>query len=168
MSMRSTALALSLLAVIPGGLAGCGGDETASIKLVPVTGTVTLNNKPFEGARVTFTPDPSNPKSTPGGDITGPDGNYKAMFRNRSGLAPGKYTVLVSKTFLPAGVSRVGAEEDSGMIEESLRDPLGGTGRKAVVASEIRGEFEREVSPAGDIIEFDVKAKAKAISPSNP
>src|SRR4051794_11871782 len=113
MSRRSIEVLVSILALIPGALAGCGsGDETARIKLVPVSGTVTFNGKPLEGATVTFSPDSSNQDQTPGGDVTGPEGNYKAMFRGRSGLAPGKYHVLVSKTLLPGGRSKSGGDED--------------------------------------------------------
>ncbi len=48
-----------LLILCVGGLltlAGCGGD----LKLVPVSGTVTLEDKPLTGLAVMFTPDGSN------------------------------------------------------------------------------------------------------------
>src|SRR4051794_7441641 len=57
---------------------GCG---ESGPKLVQVTGNVTLNNKPLEGAEVVFTPDASNLEGQPATDMTGPDGNYKAMTR---------------------------------------------------------------------------------------
>lgn len=78
-------------------VAGCAGDYDGPA-LVPVEGTVTYNDKPLEGATISFVPDPSNPSGTPGADLTGPDGGFKAMHRNRYGLAPGKYKVLVSKS----------------------------------------------------------------------
>jgi len=167
MSIRFPSLTRSLLPLIPAAvlLIGCGGDETARIKLVPVTGTVTLNNKPLEGAEVLFTPDPENAASTPGSDVTGPDGNYKVFFRGRAGLAPGKYSVVVTKTILPGGASAVGVpEEDRDMYLESFRDPRGRRrpGDNNTV-TEIRGEFEREVPPGGGPQDFDVKAKSSEV-----
>src|SRR5262245_57887068 len=80
----------SLVAVSP----GCGD----GVKLVPVAGTVTLDGKPLEGATLSFVPVPGSTVSTSGTDITGPDGNFQMTFKGRAGLAPGKYTVMVSKT----------------------------------------------------------------------
>jgi hypothetical protein len=83
-----------MLAGLAAGCAG-GSDEPA---LVPVEGTVSFNDKPLEGATISFVPDEANAASTPGADLTGPDGSFKAMHRNRPGLAPGKYKVLVTKS----------------------------------------------------------------------
>src|SRR4051812_24981098 len=100
MSMRSCSSVSSTLALILGSLVGCGGDDLSRIKLVPVKGTVTYDGKPLAGASLTFTPDSENADSTPGSAVTGPDGNYTAMFYGREGLAPGNYTVAVAKTLL--------------------------------------------------------------------
>ena len=43
---------------------------------------------------LTFVPDPSNPAVTPGSAVTDAQGAYSAMYRDQSGLAPGKYHVL--------------------------------------------------------------------------
>lgn len=88
---------LSCFALIAAAVAGgCG--ESDGPALVPVEGTVTFNDKPLEGATISFVPDATNASSTPGADLTGPDGSFKAMHRNRLGLAPGKYKVLVTKS----------------------------------------------------------------------
>jgi hypothetical protein len=169
MAIRSRSLRASSLifAVASWGLAGCGsGDETARYKLVPVNGTVTLNGKPLEGAEVTFTPDDSNPASTPGGDITGPEGNYKAMFRGRTGLASGKYTVKVRKIILPPGMASGGGEdEDPAMRQVATESFAAVRGTAAVVPTEVKGEFDREVTAEGGVpVDFDVKGKPKPIT----
>src|SRR5262245_50681880 len=92
---RSSPMAVVLAAL----LAGCGSGP----KLATVTGTVMLNNKPLEGAELTFVPDPSNRSVTPGSDVTGPEGNYKVRYLDRFGLAPGKYKVLISKKQVAPG-----------------------------------------------------------------
>ncbi len=77
--------------------AGCG-DADSRVSLVPVEGSVTQNGKPFEEAIITFLPENGNQDLTTGVDRTGQGGSFKAMYRNRPGLAPGKYKVVVSKT----------------------------------------------------------------------
>jgi hypothetical protein len=161
---------IAMLLVASAAVAGCGsGDETSSYKLVPVNGVVTMNGKPLEGAEVAFTPDGSNAPSTPGSDFTGPEGNYKAMFRGRSGLAPGKYRVIVTKTILPGGDSKNVPEEmkdDPTMLAhaaEARAKAQGRTGKTAEAAPiKIEQVFEREVSATGGPQDFDVKVKATA------
>ena len=75
-------------------IAGCGDGP----RLVPVAGSVTLDGKPLEGATLSFMPESGTGVSTPGTDVTGPDGNFTMTYNGRSGLAPGKYKVLISKT----------------------------------------------------------------------
>lgn len=51
----------STIALATALLAGCGtGDETDSYRLVQVSGHVTLDGKPLEGAKVLFTPSEAN------------------------------------------------------------------------------------------------------------
>jgi hypothetical protein len=79
-------------------VAGCGGNEEDRVALVPVSGTLTLDGKPLEGVIISFLPDASNAKpQTDGGDLSGPGGTFEAKYRNRNGLAPGKYTVTVAR-----------------------------------------------------------------------
>lgn len=133
--------------------AGCGSGP----KLVPVSGIVTLNGEPLEGAELTFIPDPNNVEVTPGGDQTGPQGNYKAMYNYRSGLAAGKYTVLISKK----ASTGEGAEDAppeimgdptmaamAGYMEETLPEKY---------SDPLKSDFTIEVPPEGGVFEFDVK-----------
>ena len=75
-------------------LAGCGGGP----KLVPVAGVVTLDGDPLEGATLSFIPLEGNTVATSGTEVSGASGNFQMTFKGRSGLAPGTYRVLVSKT----------------------------------------------------------------------
>jgi hypothetical protein len=165
MSKRFSPLLPSILAVIVGGHPGCGpSDETLRIKLTRVDGTVTFNGKPLEGAIVTFSPDESNDYLTPGSDVTGPEGNYKPMFRGRAGLYPGKYKIVVEKLILPPGAV-LSHKDDEGMLAEIRRDPKAGSDAKSKDAgSRIRGEFDGEVPNGGGQLDFDVKGKAVPVS----
>ncbi len=143
-------------------LPGCGDGGPA---LVKVTGTVTLNGKPYEGALVEFMPDRSNRDSTLGSDTTGPSGNY--MVRSsagRMGLAPGKYSVKISK-------GRAASASDSASDEptpkndpgQQLAEATALSGGKKKTADEgdgPTGTFPAEI-PAGGIngLDFDVKSK---------
>jgi hypothetical protein len=139
-------------------LPGCGGGP----KLVSVTGTVTMNGKPLEGANISFAPEPGNAVETAGTDITGPEGNYKLMYQGRSGVSPGKYKVAISKLEVKAGVELPeNFKKDpmmakmAGLTKETLPDQA--TGKAA------EGSFAAEVKESGDnVFDFDVKAKTKA------
>ncbi|WP_435010923.1 carboxypeptidase-like regulatory domain-containing protein [Tundrisphaera lichenicola] len=152
------AASLALLGVI-----GCGGDPYDSVALVPVKGTVTLNGKPMSNAQVSFIPVDTNAVGTPGGDTTGPEGNYMARFRNRAGLAPGKYKVTIAPGIAPAS-------DDENIAEAFKDDPfMAGEATRAASASkpsskkmEIRGEFDAEVTDPASILDFDVKATSAA------
>ncbi len=139
------------------GFVGCGGGP----KLVPVKGTITQNGKALEGAQLAFTPDPSNEDSTTGTDITGPEGNYMAMYQQRSGLAPGKYTVLISKTITPASATPTDPEIDPYMAQVGAESAAGANiQKKAAPVEVIEDKFSIEVPPEGGVFDHDVKAKA--------
>src|SRR5262245_12597408 len=174
MPMQLTSLPTAFLVPIACVLAGCGSDDISRVKLVSVTGTVTHEGKPLEGAEVTFAPDvPPDSKevATPGGDITGPAGNFKAMFRGRSGLAPGKYKVLVNKNSLPDGV-QLGEGTDLEMLRAAAQSQADGArGRRSknapgpsLTMTRIHGEFECEVPAKGGDFTFDVKGAAEPLS----
>ena len=153
-----------LVAVVVGvvGLSGCGGGP----KLVPVSGTVTLNGKPFRDAQILFLPDDSNKAGMAGADLTGPEGNYKAMTNGRSGLVPGKYKVVVVRTTVDTTKVRTEFKDDPYMAKLVIEGPDGGALAQPSAAppqstksTEIKGEFEREVEQAGGTLDFDVKAE---------
>jgi hypothetical protein len=134
---------------------GCG---ESGPKVVSVTGTVTLNGKPLEGASVSFFPELStNKEGRAGEDITGPSGNYKAMTRGRSGLVPGKYHVVVTKSLVDPAKTPDAFKDDPYMASMSP----GGPGKaKKDAPDKIGGEFDREVPPEGGVQDFDVKSSA--------
>jgi hypothetical protein len=146
------------------GLVGCGGSEEDSYKLVRVTGTITKNGKPLSGAKVSFVPDAGNKQTTPGVDETGPEGNYMLMFKGRTGVAPGKYKVIVEPAIdMPAG-AKVPDEfkKDPVMLQTAqIGNPDLKKAQDAKKAEVVKGEFETEV-PDGSKFErdFDVKAGA--------
>ena len=134
-------------------LGGCdSGDETDRIRLVPVRGTVTHDGKPLEGALVSFVPADSNKDLAPGGGATGPQGDYRAMFRGRSGLAPGKYRVMVSQTSAPPA-AKPSNDEDPYMTQLSLGRAAG----KQPAAALLEASYEREVDGPGAVLDFDLK-----------
>lgn len=94
MSMRRKVLAIAGSVALA---TGCGGNEEDRYSLVPVSGAVTLDGKPLEGVVISFVPDPGNKPKTDGGDVTGSGGSFEAKYRNRAGLAPGKYKVVVAQ-----------------------------------------------------------------------
>jgi hypothetical protein len=110
---RGTASCLVATAVISANLFGCSDDGP---RLVPVAGVVTFDKVPLPGATVTFVPDGGNPAPTSATVITETDGKFRATVRDRDGLAPGKYKVLVIKE-VPT--------EKSKKLPESIRnDPM--------------------------------------------
>lgn len=141
-------------------LVGCG---EGGPHLVPVSGTVTLNgNTPLERAEVTFVPDPTNKDVTPGGDMTGPEGNFKARYSGRAGLAPGKYKVLISKKAEPPP----GMELPEAIKVDRVQQEMMGIRKETLPAQyteAAKSEEYVEVKDGQDnIFDFDVKvAKSK-------
>ena len=80
--------------------AGCGGGSSG---LVPVTGTVTLNDAPLPNALVSFIPTGDTPGQ--GGTArTGRDGKYALVSpQGEKGIPPGQYRVVVSRPLNPDG-----------------------------------------------------------------
>jgi len=96
----STTLALILAVLI--GVSGCGMAGGGG-KLVPVTGTVTIDGKPLAGASVTF----MGLGATPGlGGVGTTDdfGKFEmSHFRAGKGVDPGEYKVIISKRVMSNG-----------------------------------------------------------------
>ena len=82
------------------GLAGCGGTGDG---LVPVSGTVTVDGKPGEGAAVAFVPKDGTPGNG-GSALADASGKYEITTpQGKKGLAPGAYKVTVSYRRNPDG-----------------------------------------------------------------
>ncbi|MCC7421637.1 MAG: carboxypeptidase regulatory-like domain-containing protein [Planctomycetaceae bacterium] len=94
--MKNIVCALSFVLL----LSGCGGAPVGTKplpKTVPVTGIVTMNDKPLSSATVTFFP-----QNTAGGiecyGITDDDGKFKlTQIRGAEGAPPGDYKVTISR-----------------------------------------------------------------------
>ncbi|WP_337174964.1 hypothetical protein [Paludisphaera sp.] len=162
MSPLQIARRLALLA--PLALAGCGDPED-SYPLVPVTGKVTRDGGFVSGASVSFLPDPGNSYQTPGGATTDSSGVFVARFRDRDGLALGKYKVLVIPDDETPDV-----EVDASVEEAFKDDPImlremkraggqGGRKRKPPAASR-KAEFDVEVVSGGLERDFELKQGA--------
>lgn len=161
-SLPATALVVSIALI-----SGCGGD---GLKLVPVSGIVTLNGEPLPGATIVFTPAQGTTQGTTGMDKTGPEGNFRIMTRGRTGLPPGKYSVLVTKEVDPnasnsTNFTMIGPDgttmEDSFMQEIMREYEEGQDAPPKASAVKVSETFDREISSDGEILDFDVKAAAK-------
>jgi hypothetical protein len=144
-------------------LVGCGSEESR-YKLVAVTGTVTLNGQPLADAKVNFAPLEGNTYQTPGVDSSGPSGNYKLMFKGRSGIAAGKYKVTITPPDPSLSANAPDAFKDDpamlGFREDAQRQAAAKTKKK--VDAGTKNEFEAEVPEEGAVLDFDVKSSADA------
>jgi len=138
---------------------GCGDGGPS---LVDVTGTVTQNNKPLEGAAVMFMPDPSSADARPAEDTTGPDGNYKLRTGTRFGAVPGKYHVVIT----PAPPASAIAQVDPAFADDPFMASLSagaepGTRQSKKQAQPTEFAEDREITTeASQVHDFDVKIKA--------
>ena len=96
----SAVIRVGLAVILLAGLAtGCGGP--AAHKVVPVSGTVTLDDQPAQGIHVSFTPlaegeIDAGPGSTAVTDAQGKFTLKTAEESRRSGAVPGKHSVIFS------------------------------------------------------------------------
>ena len=110
---------------------------------------------------MSFVPQAGNKDTTPGVDQTGPEGNYMVRFKGRTGVAPGKYQVVITPP----------DELTTSQVPEKFKnDPMmfrfmkeaqsagkkGSTEKKAVVKS----EFPAEVPDKDVVLDFDIKASS--------
>lgn len=138
-------------------LSGCGSEGPS---LVPVSGTVTINGRPLDGAQIEFLPEDQGPAGgRPGGAKTAADGRYTATTDGRWGLVPGKYRAVVSKVN-DALLSQVPEtiRIDPNMTRKFLESKPKPRGAKASDPLQIEAKFEAEVPPSGKVLDFDVKA----------
>ncbi|PQO44360.1 hypothetical protein [Blastopirellula marina] len=102
--MRAVAL-LTLAATLTLGVVGCGGDGT-SPPLGEVTGHITLNGEPLDGATVEFIPESGRPSI----GVTDASGNYELLFKaDMPGAMIGKHSVRITSQRSASGGE--GAEE---------------------------------------------------------
>lgn len=83
------------LAVFAAAAGGCGKQPSGG---APVTGQVTQNGMPVQGASITFVPAAGG---TAGFAMTDAEGKYTVRTAQGEGLPPGSYQVTVTKTDAP-------------------------------------------------------------------
>jgi hypothetical protein len=99
---------LAALALVPV-LIGCGGPRP-----VKVSGTVTLNGEPIEGAMVQFVP--AKEGGRPATAVTAADGGFSlTTIENHDGALPGDYKVVI--TYKPPVESGPAESTEQGMRE---------------------------------------------------
>jgi hypothetical protein len=97
-------LTASLLGVfLLGSLIGCGTPRNPEwANTVPVSGNVTYNGSPVEGATVTFRPASSQERGATG--VTDASGQFRLMtYEANDGAIPGSFRVTIQKTVVEGG-----------------------------------------------------------------
>lgn len=126
---------------------GCGGPEGLK-GLVPVTGTVTYQGAPVEGANVAFAPD-GDGKAASG--RTDADGKFKLTTLNPGdGAMPGKYKVSVSKSENLDPAAQITAEDMMKMVSGGKAPPMGPTKGKAGEAGGTKYHVPKKYSTPGE------------------
>ncbi|MFO0957011.1 MAG: carboxypeptidase-like regulatory domain-containing protein [Isosphaeraceae bacterium] len=148
---QSMALLVAASSLALGMTVGCGGGKPG---LVPVSGTVTLEGQPVSRAHIAFEPRAENAATTPGGDITGASGYYKAMHEGRSGLSPGKYVVRVSINGPESANSASGGGDE---YMRSLAERSRTADDPNTMRHRIEEKFDREIPSGGGTFDFDLK-----------
>lgn len=89
------------LVVAVGFIVGCGGSADTTPHTVPVTGVVTLDGKPLEGATVLLIP--TDPKTDGCSGTTNAEGKYSLAKSTIPGAMPGTYKVTIEHYASPDG-----------------------------------------------------------------
>jgi len=86
---------LCLLCLLLAAFVGCPNGDTG-LATVPVTGTVTLDGSPVDGARVAFSPKSADGKAAAG--VTDASGRFElTTVEAGDGAMPGSYAVTITK-----------------------------------------------------------------------
>lgn len=118
-------------------MAGCGKGGAGD--LLPVTGTVTLDNNPVGNATVTFQPE-GDTKGHGGSATTDAGGKYEVTIpQGKKGLVAGKYKVVISRRLNPDGTVPPANEPP---IESKARETL-----PPRYSSPEQSELSAEVTP---------------------
>jgi len=93
---------------------GCGPQQS-TLDTVPVSGTVTLDGTPVEGAKVVFAPTSGGGSAASG--VTDASGRYKLTTLNPGdGALAGSYAVMISKT------EQTGGDAASAAVKPGMSD----------------------------------------------
>jgi hypothetical protein len=110
----SNRIALCLLSLATIIVAGCSNNSDRDAGTVPVSGKVTYNGQPLEGATITFISDTG---STPGAAMSGPGGVYTLRVK------PGSYTITVSKLSGVVDTREMTMEEAMANANKPVEEP---------------------------------------------
>lgn len=103
----------AVVALMGLGIGGCGGSDGPDTE--PVTGIVTLDGQPVEGARVVFSPGSGGGQAASG--VTDAEGKYElTTFSQGDGAVVGNYNVIVTKT--EGGANPADVSNLEGLSEE--------------------------------------------------
>lgn len=102
-------------------LQGCGGTEDNLPQRTAVSGVVTFDGEPVEGATITFRPVEENGQTANG--RTGEEGYFQmGTFEGTDGVVPGDYTVMISK-IKSQSVAEVLPEDDPNYDPDPKPEP---------------------------------------------
>ena len=108
MAVRRLVFVLALMAAVP--LVGCG-DAPLLDGTSPVTGLVTYQGQPVEGATVVFTPEGEGRAASGRTDASG---RFEmTTLSPGDGVFPGKYRCAISKTEVTGGATREEVEQQT-------------------------------------------------------
>lgn len=149
MTKRSSPVALAMALLI-----GCNSGP----RLVSVSGTVTVDGRPVEGATLVFVPDPSNKQGLAGSGVTDAKGNYTGMTEGRPGLVPGGYRVMIAKA--PSDPAKIPPEfEDDPFMAQTFNPPSKKNRKGPNSDNQVEGEYAKEVPADGGILDFVITPK---------
>ncbi|QDU22098.1 carboxypeptidase-like regulatory domain-containing protein [Urbifossiella limnaea] len=132
-----------LFAFTAGLVAGCGE------KLTPVSGTVTYDGTPVDGAAVVFTNETGSKMAT---GRTDDSGKFTLEYDNKPGIPPGTYKVMVTRTKIVEGQApgdpAAGGKVDKAYLEKMKGDKVA---KSADGAPPIYGKAKAEKVDIGDL-----------------
>lgn len=129
--------------------AGCGGSASKYDKLHPVSGTITFDGQPLDGATVAFIPAKSK-QVQPSFGYTDATGKYVLQTpEGNKGVSPGEYRIVVSKLQMPDGTpippgSQTGGADGNEIVPYPHCDPRA-TQNIAIVTGD-SGVFDVSIS----------------------
>ena len=137
MSSRLVRLSALFVAVVSVGVTGCGGDTPP---IGAVSGTITLNGQPLEGATVEFAP----AKGRGSIGVTDDKGTYVLKYTNTvDGALVGEHTVRIT-TGAPRSASNEGG------------DSPGGKPERIPPAYNSQSEVKAEVKAGSNTFDYDI------------
>jgi hypothetical protein len=151
--MRTVGCGWFLTAVLIVGLGGCGTHKSNLPDLVPVQGTVTIDEKPLSGTVVTFIPSGAT-RGAGGAGYTDTDGKYELRYQaGQKGTAAGEYRVVLAKFVMPDG---------SDLPPNSSVGPMDSPAKQVLPIRYSDAEqttLTASVAPAGGTVDFHLKSK---------